>query len=74
MNRRRRSRETPLGPGGKKDGCFRRLSCNRCYMLQPLMTALSAPFARVIARMDTQKYGETLRVHKQIQAEKRHPI
>ena len=25
MNRRRPSRETPLGPGAKKDGCFRRL-------------------------------------------------
>ena len=24
-NRRRPSRETPLGPGAKKDGCFRRL-------------------------------------------------
>ena len=25
VNRRRPSRETPLGPGAKKDGCFRRL-------------------------------------------------
>ena len=25
MNRRRPSRETPLGPGAKKNGCFRRL-------------------------------------------------
>ena len=25
VNRRRPSRETPLGPGGKKGGCFRRL-------------------------------------------------
>ena len=27
VNRRRPSRETPLGPGAKKDGCFRRLVC-----------------------------------------------
>ena len=26
VNRRRPSRETPLGPGAKKDGCFRRLA------------------------------------------------
>ena len=26
VNRRRPSRETPLGPGAKKHGCFRRLS------------------------------------------------
>ena len=26
VNRRRPSRETPLGPGAKKDGCFRRLT------------------------------------------------
>ena len=25
VNRRRPSRETPIGPGAKKDGCFRRL-------------------------------------------------
>ena len=25
VNRRRPSRETPLGPGAKKNGCFRRL-------------------------------------------------
>ena len=28
VNRRRPSRETPLGPGAKKDGCFRRLVVN----------------------------------------------
>ena len=38
VNRRRPSRETPLGPGAKKDGCFRRLfvllynkSLNDCH-------------------------------------------
>ena len=29
VNRRRPSRETPLGPGAKKDGCFRRLWITR---------------------------------------------
>ena len=35
VNRRRPSRETPLGPGAKKDGCFRRLRQTRiCYIFQ----------------------------------------
>ena len=29
VNRRRPSRETPLGPGAKKDGCFRRLTSHK---------------------------------------------
>ena len=29
VNRRRPSYETPLGPGAKKDGCFRRLNISR---------------------------------------------
>ena len=33
VNRRRPSRETPLGPGAKKDGCFRRLPLIRSNKL-----------------------------------------
>ena len=38
VNRRRPSRETPIGPGAKKDGCFRRLG-NRSfrYLQGPLI-------------------------------------
>ena len=32
VNRRRPSRETPLGPGAKKDGCFRRLDRNTVHV------------------------------------------
>ena len=32
MNRRRPSRETPLGPRAKKDGCFRRLGIIICLI------------------------------------------
>ena len=38
MNRRRPSRETPLRPGAKKDGCFRRLTKNS------LITSLTIVF------------------------------
>ena len=37
LNRRRPSRETPLGPGTKKDGCFRRLRRDRQAVLQVLI-------------------------------------
>ena len=37
VNRRRPSRETPLGPGAKKDGCFRRLRRDRQAVLQVLI-------------------------------------
>ena len=36
VNRRRPSRETPLGPGAKKDGCFRRLVVQPDAILRPV--------------------------------------
>ena len=32
VNRRRPSRETPLGPGATKDGCFRRLGYTKKFV------------------------------------------
>ena len=40
VNRRRPSRETPLGPGAKKDGCLRRLTYFRLSLVPPKIREL----------------------------------
>ena len=42
VNRRRPSRETPLGPGAKKDSCFRRLVTVRHRCAHLYMSVLKA--------------------------------
>ena len=49
VNRRRPSCETPLGPGAKKDGCFRRLTQMAYYLhlAKPKSGTPEARFSKV---------------------------
>ena len=47
VNRRRSSRETPIGPGAKKDGCFRRLFYSSLLTKGKSLTKVSATSKRL---------------------------
>ena len=52
VNRRRPSHETPLGPGAKKDSCFRRLHIRLLFpVLQSGTFTAEVPGFRAIAEM-----------------------
>ena len=51
VNCRRPSRETPLGPGVKKDGCFRRLpNCEMASIFQTLALTLWFTLQTVLSK------------------------
>ena len=56
VNRRRPSRETPLGPGAKKDGCSRRLATWQHAFLST-STMLYNIFARACAYIKISKFS-----------------